>query len=227
MGEEKRKKGHSVGLGKVVGIAVVCIFVGMILGGFLAFAVVGPELQKLHIDFGYLANNSQDNNNGNGNNNNNNNNNNNQNQGGGVTNNNQPPSNVTASYGGSGQFQISMTSDGTHYSGTLTANIGAPVQQIGNTIQFSLEIAPTSVTGNLAQVIPTDGSGGTTFNFVGTVSDSQVTANAQGSSGNGQNFDLNLSGTIDSNTFAFTITSGSNAQMVITTTQQISLHNNT
>ncbi len=59
MGEEKpRKKGHSVGLGKVVGIAIVFLFVGMILGGYLSFTVVAPELQKLHIDFGVLGSNN-------------------------------------------------------------------------------------------------------------------------------------------------------------------------
>jgi hypothetical protein len=242
MGEEKpRKKGHSVGLGKVIGIAVVFLFVGMILGGYLSFAVVAPELQKLHIDIGNLGgsdNNNQSNNQNNNNNNpntsnpnnnnpnnqNNNNNNNNQNQPG-ISNNNSPPSNVTTSYGGSGQFDVSMQSDGTSYSGTLTANINVPVQQVGNVIQFSLELSPTSVSGSLQQAIQT--GSGTIFNFVGTVSNGQVTANAQGTTGNGQTFDLNLSGSIDSNTFSFTMTSAADSQLTVSTPQQIVTHNNT
>lgn len=236
MGEEKpRKKGHSVGLGKVVGIAFLALFIGMILGGYLSFAVVGPELQKLHIDIGYLANNNNNNNQNNNNNNNNNNNsnnnnnnnnsNNNQNQSG-VNNNNPPPSNVTASYGGSGQFKVSMQSDGNSYSGTLTANINVPVEQNGNTIQLSLDLTPTSVSGSLQQVITTGGSA-TIFNFVGTTSGSQVTANSQGTTGNGQSFDLNLSGSIDSNTLSFTLTSASDSQLTISTPQQIVTHSNT
>lgn len=235
MGEEKpRKKGHSVGLGKVVGIAIVFLFVGMILGGYLSFTVVAPELQKLHIDFGVLGsnnNNNQNNNNNynsspspNDNNNNNpNNNNNNQNQQG-MTNSNPSPSNVTASYGGSGQFKVSMQSDGNSYSGTLTANINVPVQQNGNTIQFSLELTPTSVSGSLSQAIQS--GGGTVFNFVGTVSGSQVTANAQGDAGNGVTFDLNISGSIDANTFSFTMTSASDSQLTVSTPHQITTNNN-
>ncbi len=246
MGEEKpRKKGHSVGLGKVVGIVVLTLFVGMILGGYLSFAVVGPELQKMGVNIGFLSGNSNndnnqnsnnnnnvnsnspnDNNNNNNNNpndnnqNNNNNDNNNQNQPS-MTNSNPSPNNVTAVYGGNGQFQVSMQSDGNSYSGTLTASINVPVQQDGNTIEFSLELTPTSVSGSLSQVIQTDGSSGTVFNFVGTTSGTQLTANAQGDSGNGLTFDLNLSGTIDSNTFSFTMTSAGDSQLHVSTPHQI------
>src|SRR5208283_3382438 len=224
--KEQGRLTEMVGVGKVIGIAIAFLFVGMILGGYLSFTVVAPELQKLHIDFGVLGsnNNNQSNQNNNNNNNNNNNptnnnpnnnsnnnndpnsnnqnssspnNNNNQNQPA-INNNNQPPSNETASYGGSGQFKVSMQSNGNSYSGTLTANINIPVQQVGNSIQFSLDLSPTSVSGSLQQAIQTGGSD-TIFNFVGTVSNSQVTANAQGTTGNGQTFDLNLSGSIDSN----------------------------
>ena len=258
--EKPRKRGHSVGLGKVVGIALLCVFVGMILGGYLSFTVVAPELEKLHISFGALnGNNSGDQNNNNQNNNNNNNNNqnnnnqnnynnnpttndpnnnnsndqnnsnnqnnnNNQNQGPNITNNNQPPNNVTASYGGNGQFDVSMQSDGTSYSGTLTANINVPVQQVGNTIQFSLDLTPTSVSGSLSQAIQTGGNN-TIFNFAGTTSGSQVTANAQGTTGNGQTFNLNISGSIDSNTFSFTMTSASGSQLAVSTPQQIITNN--
>ena len=259
MSDEKPiKKGHSVGLGKVIGMAIVFLFVGMILGGYLSFAVVAPELQKLNIDIGNLGSsnnnnqsNSQNNNNNNPNNSNpnnynsnnqnnnnspnvnsptnnsnqnNNNNNNNQNQPG-ISNNNPPPSNTTASYGGSGKFEVSMQSDGTSYSGTLMANINVPVQQVGNTIQISLDLSPTSVSGSLQQAIQTGGSD-TIFNFVGTVSNAQVTANAQGTTGNGQTFDLNLSGSIDSNTFSFTLTSATDSQLTVSTPQQIVTHIN-
>lgn len=252
MSEEKPiKKRHSVGLGKVIGMAIVFLFVGMILGGYLSFAVVAPELQKLNINIGNLGgsnNNSQSNsqnnnsnpNNYNSNNQNNNNspstnnpnnsnpnnlnNNNNQNQPG-ISNNNSPPSNVTASYGGSGQFHVSMQSDGTSYSGTLTANINVPVQQVGNSIQISVDLSPTSVSGSLQQAIQS-GTSDTVFNFVGTVSNGQVTANAKGTTGNGQTFDLNLSGSIDSNTFSFTLTSAADSQLTVSTPQQIVTHNN-
>jgi len=255
MSEEKPiKKGHSVGLGKVIGMAIVFLFVGMILGGYLSFAVVAPELQKLNINIGNLGgsnNNNQSNsqnnnsnpnnynsnnqnnnkspstnnpNNSNPNNLNNNNNNNNQNQPG-ISNNNSPPSNVTASYGGSGKFDVSMRSDGTSYSGTLTANINVPVQRVGNAIQISVDLSPTSVSGSLQQAIQAGGSD-TVFNFVGTVSNAQVTANAQGTTGNGQTFDLNLSGSIDSNTFSFTMTSAADSQLTVSTPQQIVTNNN-
>jgi hypothetical protein len=264
MGEEKpRKKGHSVGIGKVVGITILAIFVGMILGGYLSFTVVAPELQKLNIDFGalqsnnnngnnnnnnnnpnnnqnnnqnsndnsnsnnpnYNNNNNNSNNNQNNNNNSNDSNNNNQNQGPGINNNNPSPSNPTATYGGNGQFQVSMQNDGSSYSGTLSANIDIPVEQNGNNIQFSLDLTPTGVSGSLSQVIQTGGSD-TIFNFVGTTSGSQVTANSQGTTGNGQSFNLNLSGSIDSNTFSFKVTSASGSQLNISTPQQIVTNDN-
>jgi hypothetical protein len=152
------------------------------------------------------------------------NNNNNQNQGPDITNNNQAPNNVTASYGGCGQFDVSMQSGGTSNSGTLTANINIPVQQVGNTIQFSLDLTPTSVSGSLSQAIQTGGSD-TIFNFAGTTSGSQVTANAQGTTGNDQTFNLNISGSIDSNTFSFTMTSASGSQLAVSTPQQIVTNN--
>jgi len=244
MGEEKpKKKGHSVGLGKVVGIVVVVLFVGMILGGYLSFTVIGPELQKLNINFGYVANsnnqNSNSNNNGNNNNSNgnsNNNNNNNNNNGnssnngngsqGGVNNNNPSPSNPTGSYGGSGQFDLSMQSNGNTLSGTMTANIDCAVEQRGSNIQLSIDLTPTSVSGSLQQAITAGGSD-TVFNFVGTTSGSQLTANAQGTAGSGQTFDFNLSGSIYSNTLTFTMTSASDSQITVSTPQQIITHNNT
>jgi hypothetical protein len=237
MSEEKpKKKGHSVGLGKVIGIVVVALFVGMILGGYLSFFVIGPELQKLNINIGVLANNNNQNSNNQNNNNNNNgnNNNNNGNNGtnsnngngsqGGVNNNNPSPSNPTGSYGGSGQFDLSMQSNGNTLSGTLTANVNCAVEQSGSNIQLSLDLSPTSVSGSLQQAI--SNGNGVTFNFVGTTSGSQLTANSQGTTGSGQSFDFNLSGSIDSNTLTFTMTSASDSQMTISTPQQIVTNNN-
>jgi hypothetical protein len=252
-GEKPKKKGHSVGLGKVIGIVIVALFVGMILGGYLSFFVIAPQLQKMNIQIPGFSNtnnqntNNQNNNNNNtpttnnpnnnnGNNNSNNgnnnaspspsgnNNNNNQNNNGPAINNNNPsPSNPTASYGGSGQFTLTMHDSGNTYSGTMTANINCQVEQRGNNIQLSVDLSPTSVSGSLQQAIPVGGSD-TIFNFVGTTSGTQLTANSQGTTGNGQTFDFNLSGTIDSNTITFTMTSASDSQVTVST-QQISIHN--
>ncbi len=235
MGEEKpKKKGHSVGLGKVIGIVVVALFVGMILGGYLSFFVIAPELQKLNINIGASSNNNNQNSNSNPttnnpNNNNNNNGNNNNNNGNGnpsgVNNNNPSPSNPTASYGGSGQFDLTMQSNGNTLSGTMTANINCAVEQNGNNIQLSLDLSPTSVSGSLQQAIPAGGSD-TIFNFVGTTSGSQLNANSQGTAGDGQTFNFNLNGSIDSNTLTFTMTSASGSQITVSTPQQIVTHNN-
>ena len=258
MSGEKIKKHRSVGLGKVIGIIVVALFIGILLGGYLSFFVVAPQLQKMNIPIpGFTNTNNQqnsnnnnqnnnnqnnnnynnptnnpNNNNNNVNNNNNNNNmspspsdNNNNNNGPSVNNNNNPsPSNPTATYGGSGQFTLTMKDSGNTYSGTMTANINCQVAQNGTNIQLSLDLSPTSVTGSLAQAIQV-GSGDTIFNFVGSTSDTQLNANSQGTTGNGQTFDFNLSGTIDSNTLTFTMTSASDSQVTVST-QQISLHNN-
>ena len=152
-------------------------------------------------------------------------NNNNQNNNGPSVNNNNPsPSNPTATYGGSGQFTLTMKDSGSTYSGTMTANINCQVAQNGANIQLSLDLSPTVVTGSLAQAIQV-GSGDTIFNFVGTTSGTQLNTNSQGTTGNGQTFDFNLSGTIDSSTLTFTMTSASDSQVTVST-QPISIHNN-
>ena len=230
MSEEKTKKGHSVGLSKVVGIALVTLLVGMVLGGFLGLAVIGPELQKLHFGFGNQNDqgntgdqNNQNSNNPNGNN---------QtgNQGGTIINNNPSPSNPTGSYGGSGQFDMTFTSNGQTFSGIISANINCQVEQNGNSIQLSLTITPTSVSDSLQQAISIGSAkNDRVFNFAGTTSGIQLNANAKGTIGSdnsGMTFDLNLSGTIDQNSLVFTLNSASDSQITMSTPQQITLHPN-
>jgi len=105
------------------------------------------------------------------------NNNNNCNQSG-INNNNPPPSSPTGIYGGSGQFNLAMGRNGNPISGTMTANVNCAVAQSGDNIQLSLDLAATSVTGSLQQAIQTGGSD-SIFNFVGTTSGTQITANSQ------------------------------------------------
>lgn len=248
MGEEKpKKKGHSVGLGKVVGFVVIAVFVGMILGGYLAFAVVQPELQKLNINIGNQGNtndqntnnnNNQSNNpnnnnqNGNGNtgdqnnnnnqNNNGNQNNNNQNSGnqGSISNNNPSITNPTGQYSATScQFNVNIPVNGAQESGTITANVNCIVQQNGNDILLSLTITPTAMSDNLNQAM---GNSAVTFNFSGSTSGSQITATASGTTGNA-NFDFNLNGSITTNSLTFTMTSASDSQISVSTQQTITL----
>jgi hypothetical protein len=225
IGENPKKKGHSVSLGKVVGAVIVTLLIGMVLGGYLGLAVVGPALQKLHFGFGNQdgqtntadQNNQNNNQNNNNNPNDNNNQNNNGNQGGGVINNIPSPSNPTGNYGGSGQFDIVIASDGNTISGTITANINCLVEQNGNSIQLSMTISPTIVSESLQQAISSGNSA--VYNFAGTTAGSQITANSQGTMGGGSggvSFDLNLRGTIDQSKLSFTITSASDSQITLT-----------
>ena len=230
MSEEKTKKGHSVGLSKVVSIALVTLLVGMVLGGFLGLAVIGPELQKLHFGFGNQNDRGNTGDQNNQNSNNPNDNNQNGNQGGTMINNNPPPSNPTGSYGGNGQFDITLTSNGQTFSGTISANINCQVEQNGNSIQLSMTITPTSVSDSLQQAISIGSAeSDRVFNFAGTTSGSQLNANAKGTIGSdnsGMTFDLNLSGTIDQNSLVFTLNSASGSQITMSTPQQITLHPN-
>ena len=230
MSEEKTKKGHSVGLSKVVSIALVTLLVGMVLGGFLGLAVIGPELQKLHFGFGNQNDRGNTGDQNNQNSNNPNDNNQNGNQGGTMINNNPPPSNPTGSYGGNGQFDITLTSNGQTFSGTISANINCQVEQNGNSIQLSVTMTITSVSESLQQAISTGKMGSDRgFNFAGTTSGTQLNANAKGTIGSdnsGMTFDLNLSGTIDQNSLAFTLNSASDSQITMSTSQQIVLHPN-
>ena len=138
MSEGKKKGGRSVSLLKAIGFALIALLLGMALGGVLGLTVIGPEMQKLNLDFwnhGNQENTGDTDNNQNGNQ-------------SGIINNNPTPSNPTNSYGGSGQFDITITADGNTFSGTMTANINCPVQLNGNNIQLSLSITPTSVSGS-------------------------------------------------------------------------------
>ncbi len=219
---EKQKKARFIGLGKVVGIAIIMLFIGILIGTILSFTVVAPGLQKLQINLPGFSTNDQsnpnDNNSGD--------NSGNQNQG--IHNDNQAPSNPISSYGGNGDFQITIPTGNGDITGKMTANINCLVQTNGNNIQLSLDLTPTSVTGSLQQAINPD-KGNQIFNFVGTISTgTQFTANSQGSVGSGDNiqtFNFNLSGTIDSNTLTFMAISQSNSQIGLST-QEITLHNN-
>jgi hypothetical protein len=230
--EKPAKKGHSVSLGKVIGIALIMLLVGMAVGGVLVATVIAPQLANLFGQHGDQGNTGDQNNNQNNNGNNNqngygNNNNNNNDQGPSVANVNPSPSNPTSNYGGDAQVNIGMPNgDGTTVSGTMHANIMCTMAQDGSNVQFSLIMTPTSVSDNLQQMITV--GNGVTFNFVGTISGSQISADAQGSTGpQGQtvNFNFHLSGTIDQNTFAFTMNSASGSQITVST-QQITLYSN-
>jgi hypothetical protein len=217
--EKPKKKGHSVGLSAVIGIVLVTLLVGILLGGYLGLAVIGPFIQHIggnSDDQGYTG----DQNNQNNQNNNQNNNNNptdNGNQGGNIINNIPSPSSPTNNYGGSGQFQVTMTQNGNTISGTVIADMSCLVEQSGNNIQLSLTITPTTVSDSLQQTVSTGND--VVLNFAGTTSGSQIDANSQGTMGGGNggfNFDLNLRGTIDQSQLSFTITSASDSKIAIT-----------
>jgi hypothetical protein len=215
MGEEK-KKGHSVGLSKVIGLALVTLLIGMALGTYLGLAVIEPALQTLH--FGDKGNTGDQNNNKNYNSDQNNNNN-----GGSQppVNNNPSPSNPTGSYGGSGQFNVVVPSSDAPVSGQITADIFCLVEQNGDSIQISMTFTPTSASDSLQQHISTNKD--VTFNFAGTASGSNFNANAQGSAGQAT-FNININGSIDQNSLTFTVSSASGSQLNISTTQTIVLY---
>ncbi len=209
----------------------------------LSQMVIPSQLQQL-----ISSNNNNNNNNNNGNNNNNNNNGNNNNNNsnpnnnnsnsnqnnngnsfansGNVENNNSPISNPTNSFAGSGEFGISVPSNGSPVSGGITANVGCLVSQSGSNIQVSLDLTPTDVPNNLQSTFSSNND--YLFNFDGTTSSTgsgtQITANAQGSV-SGTEFNLNLNGAIDQgqDTFTFTVSSVQNSQLSVSTPQQISL----
>jgi hypothetical protein len=216
---EEKKKGHSVGLSKVIGLALVTLLIGMAIGAVIGLTVIEPALQSLH--FGDQGNTGDQNNNQNNNNGNNNNNNNNANQP--PINSNPPPSNPTGHYIGDGQFNAAIPAQDGSVSGQITANIDCVVEQDGNNIQLSLTFNPTSVSDSLQQVVTIGNS--VSFNFAGTSSGSQFKANAQGSVGQGT-FNLNVSGSIDQDSLTFTLTSASDSQLNISTSQGIVLHSN-
>jgi hypothetical protein len=277
MGEEKtKKKGYSFGLSKVIGLAMVTVLVGMVLVGYLALTVIGPDLQKLRIDIGNQGNTGNQNNNQNnnsnqngngkqgitGNQNNNGNpsnanpnnsqnangnqvntgNQNNNNQNGNANQNNSndknangnqglvnnycsAPSNPTGSYEGTGQFNLAITLYGNLVSGTITANVNCAVEQNGSRIQLALTLMPTSAPQGLQPSISVGNS--LTFDFAGTTSNSQYTANAYGSvcgpSGATFTFNFSLSGSISQSSLTLTMTSASDSQISLSTSQPITL----
>jgi hypothetical protein len=225
------QKGHSIGLGKVIGITIAALLIGILVGGVLSFTVVAPELQKLGVKLPGMNTDHQnsdysDNNDGNNNEIDYNNNNNSSDNTGGINNYNQAPINPTGIYSGTGDFQITVPTPNGVYSGTMTANINCQVQQTDNNIQLSVGLIPTSITGSLQQVMSTN-NGVQTFNFVGTMtSTTEFTANAQGNIGEGNkagSFNFSISGTIDQNTLTFTMNTKPNSQITVST-QQITLN---
>jgi hypothetical protein len=216
----EKKKGHSVGLSKVIGLAFITLLVGMAVGTALGIMVIEPALQNLH--FGKQGNTNNQNNGQNNNNN------------PGSTDNdytgnqqplnsNPPPSTPTGYYGGNGQFNAAVpVHDGT-VSGQINANIDCVIGQDGNNISMSLTFTPTSVSEGLQQAITIGNS--VTFNFAGTSSGTQFSGNAQGSVGQAT-FSLNINGSVDQDELSFTIMSNSDSQLSISTTQTITLHPN-
>jgi hypothetical protein len=199
----------------------------------LSQMVLTPQLQQL-IHFG---NNDNSNNNGNDNNNNSNGNSNNGNNNGNagsnsgnVNNSNPPVTNPTNSFGGSGQFDVTVQNSGSPAG--INANVNCLVSQNGNNIQLGLDLFPTSVPSSLQSTFSDSDNSDYLFNFDGTTSNTdsgtQITANAQGSLSSANTFNLDLNGTIDQNqdTFTLTLTSQQNSQMAINTPQAISLHPN-
>ena len=100
------------------------------------------------------------------------------------------------------------------------ATVNCVVQQNGNNIQLALTITPTTVPQSLSQVV---GNSPVTFNFAGTISGSQINANAAGNSGpdGGDGFDLNLNGSFASNHLTLSITPAADSKLSVSTPQSI------
>jgi hypothetical protein len=125
-------------------------------------------------------------------------------------------------------FTVALNVEGYSLSGTMNANINCPVERNENNITLSLELTPTNATGSLQQLIAVGGPN-PVFNFVGTVTDMQVQAGSQGTIGADGvyvTYDMTLTGTIEQNSFRFTIASASEAELSISTPQQITLQPN-
>ena len=208
MGEETKGHGRVVALSGVIGFTLVALLVGMVFGGYLAMFVVAPYVQKNQQGNGYPQGNNYENS-------------------GTINNNNPAPSNPTSSYGGSGQFNLAFNQNGNQISGTISANIDCDVEQDGDKIQMALTLTITTVSSSLQQVI--GGGKSQTFNFAGTVSGSQISANAEGTVGSGDSaaaFELRLNGSIDGNALTLTMTSTSSSQISINTSETIFLYLN-
>jgi hypothetical protein len=142
----------------------------------------------------------------------------------GMINSNPSITNPTGHYSSIGsQLYVVTSQNGAQMSGTITASINCIVQQNGNSIQLDMTITPTSVPQNLSQLIE---SNPVTFNFAGTMSGSQIIAQATGTTGGGNtgpNFSLNLSGSFNANTLTITVSPGLNSQISVSTPQPITL----
>jgi len=150
----------------------------------------------------------------------------NNNGGQGTSNNNSPITNPTSQYSATGkQFSLIVPDqNGGQDSGVISADVSCIVQQNGNNIQLDLTVTPTNIPQSLSQAISSNSP--VTFNFAGTTSGSQINAQASGNAGSDSSsptFNLNLSGSIGSNTLILTVTSSSNSQISISTTQPITL----
>jgi hypothetical protein len=150
----------------------------------------------------------------------------NNNGGQGMSNNNPPITNPTSQYSATGkQFSLNIPDqNGGQASGTISADVSCTVQQSGNNIQLDLTVTPKNIPQSLSQAVSSNSQ--VTFNFAGTTSGSQINAQASGNAGSdssGPTFTLNLSGSIGSNTLTLTVTSPSNSQISISTTQPITL----
>ena len=104
------------------------------------------------------------------------------------------------------QFTLTTPINGTTYSGTLTATVNCIVQQTGSNIQLDLTLTPTTIPQSLSQAV---NPSPVTFNFAGTTSGTQFTAQASGNCGpdsQSPRFNLNLSGTVTSGSLTITLT---------------------
>ena len=226
---------------QVLRVVLVLITIGCIVGPVGAVVimyrnnlpqmVVTPQIEQL-LNFGNNDSNNNENNNQNNNNNNinqNDNNNNGNSNSGNVNNNNPPVNNPTSSFGGTGQFDMTIPSNGNQVSDEISSNVNCALEQNGNNIQLSLTLEPQSVPSDLQPTFTPNNN--YAFNFAGTNSTSdsgtQITANAQGSMPGGT-FNINFNGTIDQlqDTLTFTLTSATNSPVSITTTQAIDTHPN-
>jgi hypothetical protein len=141
----------------------------------------------------------------------------------GVNNNNPAPTNPTGQYNAVGcQFNVNTPENGTQAVGMILATVNCAVQQNGNNIQLALTITPTTIPESLNQAV---GNSPVTFNFAGTVSGSQINANAAGSTGpdNSGTFDFNLSGSLSSNKLTLVISPASDSKLSVSTPQPIVL----
>ena len=206
-------------------IVLILITLGCILGPIgttvviyrnnLSGMVVPPQLNQL------ISNNNNSNNN-NGNNNDNNNN--------GINSNNNSNGNPTSSFGGSGQFEVTILGDGSQVSGEISSTVNCAVTQNGNNIQLSLSLESQTVPSDLQPTFVPNNS--YVFNFAGSASNSdsgtQITATSQGGLSPGGPYNINFSGSIDQaqDTLTFTLTSAANSQVNISTLEAVNIYPN-